>query len=396
MKSTELLKNVVDLSMSAVEVSISAANILSNGRQVQSATTSMASAVEQMSSSIAEIEVSARRSSEAVQESGRMTADGVGKLAHLAERVTETGEILSTVAAKTKDLQGVVASLTHVVDLIAKIAGQTNLLALNATIEAARAGEYGRGFAVVATEVKSLSRQTGEATDTIRTRIGELNASFSDVLDTVSRSVAAVDTTIGMARAVGSDFETIKNDSGTLARQVDELVRIISQQKGAVELLASGMAVVKDKGDDNLRTIEGLADQSDASVQLIEGWRGRLAAEDAEHKVIYLAQADHLLWKKKLLDLAVGRSKLKSSELADHASCRLGRWYYQADNSMKNLPAFVAVETPHKKVHHHGIEAAKCFEAGRLDEGMAHYRELEAASNEVLARLSELAEQGVG
>jgi len=49
------------------------------------------------------------------------------------------------------------------------------------------------------------------------------------------------------------------------------------------------------------------------------------------------------------------------------------------------------LEAPHKKVHHHGIEAAKCFESHKLQEGMEHYRLLEESSREVLRCLDVLA-----
>lgn len=391
MESQEVLKNVVDLSMSAVEVSVSTAHILSGTREVQNAATSMASAVEELSASIGEIESAAQRSSHAVAESSQLTAQGMQELSELKQDVLQTGTVFDTVSIKTKDLQDVVGNLGKVVELISKIAGQTNLLALNATIEAARAGEHGKGFAVVAGEVKSLSRQTSEATETIKSQIQQLTSSFADVLGSVSNAQNIVHSVIEKTEKVSHDFEQISQNSSSISSQVTELASIISQQKMAVQLLAENMAVVKDKGDINLHAVDVLADQTDKSVKLIEDWRVKLANEDIEDKVIYLAQADHLLWKKRLLDMAVGKSQMKSTDLTDHTLCRLGKWYYSdAASQIKNLPDFVSIEDPHKKVHHHGIEAAKCFEAGRIDEGMKHYNSLEEASAGVIQGLQAL------
>ena len=391
MESQKVLKNVVELSMSAVEVSVSTALILSGTREVQGAATSMASAVEELSASIGEIENAAQRSSQAVSESSDLTTQGMQELSTLRQEVLQTGTVFDTVSVKTKDLQDVVGNLGKVVELISKIAGQTNLLALNATIEAARAGEHGKGFAVVAGEVKSLSNQTREATETIQQQIQLLSTSFKDVLNSVSKAQSTVQSVITKTEKVSHDFEQINQNSSSISSQVTELASIISQQKMAVQLLAENMAVVKDKGDINLRAVDVLADQTDKSVRLIEDWRTKLANEDIEDKVIYLAQADHLIWKKRLLDMAVGKSQLKSSDLTDHTLCRLGKWYYSdAVSQIKNLPDFVSIEAPHKKVHHHGIEAAKCFETGLIDEGMKHYNLLEEASAGVIHGLQAL------
>lgn len=391
MEAKEILKNVVDLSMSAVDVSVSAAHLLAGTREVQNAATSMASAVEELSASIGEIESAAHRSSQAVAESSRLTARGIEELAELRHDVSQTGTVFDTVSLKTKDLQGVVNNLGKVVELISKIAGQTNLLALNATIEAARAGEHGKGFAVVAGEVKSLSRQTSEATETIRNHIQQINAAFQDVLGSVSNAQSTVNNVIGKTEKVADEFNQINRNSGSIAAQVSELANIISQQKIAVQLLAENMTVVKDKGDVNLHAVDVLAAQTDRSVALIEDWRGRLAAEEIENKVIYLAQADHLLWKKRLLDMAVGKSQMKSSELSAHTLCRLGKWYYsEAAAHLRRQPDFIAIEAPHKRVHDHGIEAARCFETGRIEEGMRHYAMIEDASADVINGLRKL------
>lgn len=395
MKSEDILKNVVDLSMAAVEISVSSAQILSGTREVQGAATSMASATEELAASIGEIENSAKNSSRAVHESSTLTHDGMKELSTLQGDIAETGKIFETVSTKTQDLQGVISNLEKVVDLISKIAGQTNLLALNATIEAARAGEHGKGFSVVAGEVKSLSRQTSEATETIRSQIGQLSTSFAEVLNAVSGIRSVVENIIQKTAKVSGDFEKINASSSTISSQVGDLANIISQQKIAVQLLAENMAVVKNKGDVNLDAVSILAEQTDQSVTLIEDWRSKLAQEDIEGKVIYLAQADHLLWKKRLLDMAIGRSNLKAADLTDHLSCRLGKWYHQqADETIKRNPAFARIEAPHKAVHHHGVEAAKCFEAGKIDDGMRHYKLLEDASKDVIECLAALAFSG--
>jgi methyl-accepting chemotaxis protein len=88
--------------------------------------------------------------------------------------------------------------------------------------------------------------------------------------------------------------------------------------------------------------------------------------------------------------MAVGRSRADASALTDHHSCRLGKWYAAARERFDNVPAFRAIEPPHCEVHNCGIAAAKCFAANRLDEGMAHYRKLDAASAQVLRLLDEL------
>ena len=179
----------------------------------------------------------------------------------------------------------------------------------------------------MAGEVKSLSRQTSDATETIKSQIQQLTSSFADVLGSVSNAQNIVHNVMKKLKKFLMILIRSTRIRPPLPRS-DRAGQHYFATKIAVQLLAENMAVVKDKGDINLHAVDVLADQTDKSVKLIEDWRVKLANEDIEDKVLYLAQADHLLWKKRLLDMAVGKSQMKSTDLTDHTLCRLGKWYY--------------------------------------------------------------------
>lgn len=64
-------------------------------------------------------------------------------------------------------LEMALKAIGEIVGAIQRIVRQTNLIALNAAVEAARFGESGRGFSVIANEIRTLSAQTGDATNRI-------------------------------------------------------------------------------------------------------------------------------------------------------------------------------------------------------------------------------------
>jgi methyl-accepting chemotaxis protein len=171
------------------------------------------------------------------------------------DKATEVAELAADQAGEASQMSETLSqhaqSIESILGLIRDIAGQTNLLALNATIEAARAGEAGRGFAVVAQEVKSLANQTALATDDIATKIGAIqsatrgavsaNGSVRETVaevqqsaariraamelqaQTVTMITAAVDETALAADSMSSTIASIRQDTGDVASEIDQL-----------------------------------------------------------------------------------------------------------------------------------------------------------------------------
>ena len=112
----------------------------------------------------------------------------------ISVKISEAARSADAAASEAEDSRAHIARLAEETDkisevssLIGSIAEQTNLLALNATIEAARAGDAGKGFAVVAGEVKSLAKQTADATSRIADMVADFRARSGEASDSMQR-----------------------------------------------------------------------------------------------------------------------------------------------------------------------------------------------------------------
>jgi methyl-accepting chemotaxis protein len=253
--------------------------------QMHERTSAMAATASEMSGSAART-ARAAEGAGAAAEYARTTSQTVADAAEsLAKAITEIGTQVSlsadaathAVAAgrETREtieaLNGQVARIGAVVDMISDIAGKTNLLALNATIEAARAGQAGKGFAVVAGEVKSLATQTARATRDIAEHINEVRTATSaavtavariehkiGLIDDISGGVsAAVEkqaaATIGIAfnvaetASAASEMSSRVTEVAAEAEQTEEYARSVRENASALEVAMAELrhAVIK-------------------------------------------------------------------------------------------------------------------------------------------------------
>lgn len=82
--------------------------------------------------------------------------------------------------------------------------------------------------------------------------------------------------------------------------------------------------------------------------------------------VLYMAQLDHIQWRKNLIDVALylhsshrnehNRSVLGALPELNHAECKLGKWYYASGNIFGHLDEYKDLEKPHEDLHTIGKE----------------------------------------
>ena len=219
----------------------------------------ISSAMEEMSATIAEIS----------QQANGAVAEMRGA-ADLASSATTT----------VGDLASVTSEIANMLGLIRDIADQTNLLALNATIEAARAGDAGKGFAVVAGEVKSLAKQTGDATVEITSlvdRILQASGKSCDIVASISDTISRMEQ---MAQAIAGAVEQQNAATGEITQNIaqatqgtQEVTRLAEDVQGTADRTSDAASSVTSAADGLLSDIKSLSEQSAAFVGKISAMK---------------------------------------------------------------------------------------------------------------------------
>lgn len=202
----KLGSNSLVLSGQAATLFESSDNVSQSSMRQAEQASQLATAVEQMSASVRDVAMNAKQAADAAQLAESLCRAGRSVSEDSARGITALAEQLNQSAQVVKKLQQESGQISGVLDVIRKISEQTNLLALNAAIEAARAGEAGRGFSVVADEVRTLSANTQQATESINKMINQLQQQAASAVDAMQHAYNNADSNVQLAQATGARF----------------------------------------------------------------------------------------------------------------------------------------------------------------------------------------------
>jgi methyl-accepting chemotaxis protein PixJ len=186
----------------------------------------------------------AEQAEQAVKQSNRSVEEGEIAMNRTVDGILAIRETVAETAKKVKRLGESTQKISKVVNLISSFADQTNLLALNASIEAAHAGEEGRGFAVVAEEVRSLARQSAEATAEIEKVVAEIQEETNDVVKAMEAGTEQVVAGTKMVEETRSSLNQITAASAQINQLVTAIAAAAAEQSQTSEEITETMADV--------------------------------------------------------------------------------------------------------------------------------------------------------
>lgn len=253
--SEELAASTQEMSASQEEISATVQRISQGTTTQVSSVAETKQAVEEISASVEQVNNNSQASAQAAAQALQLATEGGDNMLSIVGQMGKIDSTIGRLAQVVSTLEGKMAEIGKITELISSIAWRTNLLALNAAIEAARAGESGRGFAVVAGEVKKLAERTSGATKEIEALIKIIQNEMAQTVEAMNEGTHEVQSGKELASRSNQAFthivEAVKHSSDrahqiseATGHQVESVKRIAKAMESIaaiVEETASGM-----------------------------------------------------------------------------------------------------------------------------------------------------------
>jgi methyl-accepting chemotaxis protein len=303
--NTNQLTLANDLGKEACEAAINIGWLSHDFGEVAQSTVSISSAVEQMAASIAELSTVSAASATQTENARDTMRSCINDARAAVDAMTNIQGQSSKIGDQVSVLQSAVDQIGEMATSIDSIARQTNLLALNATIEAARAGEAGRGFAVVAAEVKTLSVETGKATQEIRSRVEALTREMREIRSSVSDSLKSVSSGSAVVTQVGTIIENMGDEVSEVAERIRGLSNVLEQQRAATTEITQNVVRISEKATKSKDEVQKIGKRlEDCEGTLRKGFE--TVELPVKNVALIRVGAEAVSWKRQLAQILLG------------------------------------------------------------------------------------------
>lgn len=224
-----------------------------------------AATVDEITHSGAQIGKRAQEVIAAAQATAQTSGEGLRAVDETARAMDAIREQAEAVAANIVALSEKTQAIGDIITTVNDVSERSHLLALNAAIEAASAGESGRGFSVVASEMKMLAEQAKEATNQVRSILGEVQRGINASVMLTEEAVKRV--TAGKART-DTTQKTITEITSRVQESVQTFQQIVAstnQQQLGIEQVMGALQNIRQASE---QTAAGTRQLDEAAANL--------------------------------------------------------------------------------------------------------------------------------
>jgi hypothetical protein len=247
------------ISEAANVLAASVNEILTLTTQLASVSMETATSVNETTATVEEVKQAAQLSaeksrgvSENAQAAALVAEQGNTAVLETLEGIEHIRELMETVAESVVALSEQTQAIGEIIRVVGDLAQQSNLLAVNAAIEASKAGEQGRGFSVVALEIKSLADQSKQATEQVRTILGDIQKATGKSVLASEQVSKAVEGGVRQATESGESIRKLSDSIGEAAQTAAQIAASSQQQLAGMEQVTLAMGTIRQAVQQNV------------------------------------------------------------------------------------------------------------------------------------------------
>ena len=257
--SESLRAQILQLTEGANVLGSAASEIVASTIQLAASASESAAAVSQTTTTVEEVRQTAqvasqkaKNVSDSAQRAAQSSLDGRKSTADVGAAMARIRQQMEAISASMARLSEQSQTIGQIIATVEDLAVQSNLLAVNAAIEAAKAGEHGKGFGVVAQEVKSLAEQSRQATNQVRTILGDIQKATTTAVMATEQGGKAVEAGTGQTEVASEAIKALIGSVSEAAQAATQIAASSQQQMVGVDQVAGAMESIKQASSQNV------------------------------------------------------------------------------------------------------------------------------------------------
>jgi len=256
--TAEITEGVNVLGSSANEISTSTTQLAASASESATAVSETTTTVEEVRQTAQVASQKAKNVADSAQKAAQISQSGRKSSEDAGAGMNRIRQQMEAIAASMVRLSEQSQAIGQIIATVEDLAAQSNLLAVNAAIEAAKAGEHGKGFGVVAQEIKSLAEQSRQATNQVRTILGDIQKATTTASMATEQGSKAVEAGAKQSEVAGESIQALAGSVTEAAQAATQIAASSQQQLVGVGQVAAAMENIKQASTQNAASAKQL------------------------------------------------------------------------------------------------------------------------------------------